>query len=529
MHRRAWAVVALAAMLVFSGLAPHAAATSATQETEDPPSPDEDVIGWECGYWHNQSIAVDQGDGLTEDELDAFVCRSMARVETIREREFTENVSVSVISRDEYRDLTANRTPNDSFAAWNNQVWKALFIVGDDADVHDELRTVSGETTAGFYSFADNEIKIVTDTPERPVIDNATLVHELAHALQDQHFNLSKPAFQRDTQDGQLARDGLIEGEANYIEQIYVERCKEEWECVHTPSQTRSAGSDPINFGIFLTVFHPYSDGPAYINALVQRDGWSAVNAAYEDPPVSTKQIIHIIDEPPPEMEYEHTANNGWEPFAEHGVGGADTAGEASMYAMFWYQAREYGADTIEVRNVLEETDQYSVYNYHGGPSAGWVNDKIVPYRNTNGPEPKYGYVWVTKWETTEDAEQFRTSYLRILNADAHNARQVRESTWIIDNGPYANAYRVVRNEKRVTIVHGPTMQSLSELRPGIEDQPIEDPPTPRTPTATIEPRTMDPPTQATSPGTTAPGQPGFGLVVTVIALVLVGLASRYR
>ncbi|HKL30417.1 MAG TPA: hypothetical protein VJ898_14260, partial [Natrialbaceae archaeon] len=57
-----------------------------------PPDPDEDVIGWENGYWYDESIDVDQSDGLSDAELDRFVARTMARVERIRGLEFRENV-----------------------------------------------------------------------------------------------------------------------------------------------------------------------------------------------------------------------------------------------------------------------------------------------------------------------------------------------------------------------------------------------------------------------------------------------------
>jgi len=38
-----------------------------TDATDDPPAdPDEDVIGWEDGVWYDESIDVNQSDGLTD-------------------------------------------------------------------------------------------------------------------------------------------------------------------------------------------------------------------------------------------------------------------------------------------------------------------------------------------------------------------------------------------------------------------------------------------------------------------------------
>ncbi|MDX1748601.1 MAG: hypothetical protein R3324_21930, partial [Halobacteriales archaeon] len=37
-----------------------------------PPDPETDRLGWENGYWYNESITVDQSDGLSDEELDAI-------------------------------------------------------------------------------------------------------------------------------------------------------------------------------------------------------------------------------------------------------------------------------------------------------------------------------------------------------------------------------------------------------------------------------------------------------------------------
>lgn len=495
--------------------------------THAPPDPESDVIGWEAGYWHNESIDVDQSDGLSDAELDAYVARSMARVEVIREREFLEPVPVEVISRATYRNQTLNRTHGANFTAWNNQVWEALFIVGEQSDVQGELETVYGTSVLGFYSPSDDEIKVITDTPDEPVLNNATLVHELVHAMQDQYHNLSQSKYQGETQDTQLAVDGLIEGEANYIERQYSQRCGAEWECVASPG-SGSGGSGPQpNLGILLTLLNPYSDGPVYVNYLLNQAGWSAVDAAFADPPASTEQVIHTTDEAPVPIEFEDTATNGWTPFPGQGINGSDTVGEASLYAMFWYQAREYDAETIDPNSLFRGLEnEFDTYNYDVSPSAGWGNDRVFPYRKRVGDETQYGYVWVTEWDTVVDADEFRQTYRRILAT--HGAEQVGQRTWVIESGPFADSFRVVQEGTRVTIVNAPETADLADIRPDIEHRPLE------TPTRTASPSPPPPTTeQVETPmpvatTTTAPGQPGFG-ALAALAAVLVALLGRRR
>ncbi|MGM0590986.1 MAG: Hvo_1808 family surface protein, partial [Halobacteriota archaeon] len=463
--------LSLALLIVLSGVAPFAGLAgaagsdaAATPQLSDPP---EDTIGWENGYWHNETITVDQSDGLSDAELDAYVSRAKARVEFLRDREFRDPVPVEVIPRDQYRDDTSSQEVDATFNAWNNQVWEALFIVGEESDTSNEISSTLGSSVAGFYSPEDDEIKIITDSPNRPVIDNGTLIHELTHAMQDQYYNLSSSTYRPTTQDTQLATDGVVEGEANYIEDLYTERCAADWECVATPRQSGgSAGGSPPNLGLFLTIFQPYSDGPVYVENAHREAGWSAVDALFETPPHSTEQVIHVTDEEPRLISFEDDASNGWQTFPEQGENGSDTVGEASIYAMFWYQARTYDADTINPQNIARTSGPYDTYNYDAAPSEGWANDRVFPYQRGSGDDAEYGYVWVTEWDSRADAREFHDAYLAILHA--HDATQT-DGVYVVESGPFADAFRVVRDGTRVTIVNGPTPSDLRDIRPNLD------------------------------------------------------------
>ena len=465
---RGLARVLLVALVVVSVAPPVApvnpVGTAAAQETRADPA--NDTVGWEDGYWHDDPINVDQSDGLSDAELNRYVARAKARVEYIRQTEFEADVPVSVIDRETYRNRTSGGgNTSDAYAAWNNQVWEALFIVGEDTDVQDELGSTYGSSVAGFYSPRDDEIKIITDDPDAPTIDNATLIHELTHALQDQRFNLSHSRYGGETQDAQLASDGVVEGEANYIEARYRQRCGSgEWECVSTPPRSGGGSSgDGPNLGILLTILQPYSDGPVYIAEQYDEGGWAAVDEAMRNPPTTTEQTIHVTDEEPSPVRFTDRAENGWRTFPNQGVDGADVAGEASMFVMFWDQARTADARTVDP-SVIGRTDgQFDQYNYDAPPSDGWDGDRIVPYRK----DGEYGYVWVTQWDTEQDAREFREAYFAILRA--HDARTTEEGIRVVDDGPYADAFLVSQDGTRIVVVNGPTPDDVRDIRPGLD------------------------------------------------------------
>jgi PGF-CTERM protein len=496
-------VAVLAVAVVATAVAPPAAPAAAQESPR--PDPDRDRIGWEDGYWHDDPISVDQSDGLSDAELERYVARATARVEYLREAEFDADVPVSVIDRESYRNRTERGgAGGDAYGAWNNQVWEALFVTGEDTDVQSELGTTYGSSVAGFYSPADDEIKIITDDPDAPTIDNATLMHELVHALQDQRYNLSAERFGGETQDEQLATDGVVEGEANYIEALYRQRCAAgEWECVATPPQGGGGESgDGPNLAILLTLLQPYSDGPVYVAERYDEGGWDAVDAALADPPTTTEQVIHVTDETPSPVEFTDRARNGWRTFPGQGLDGADVAGEASMFVMFWNQARTADARTLDP-SVLGRTDgEFDQYNYDAPPSNGWDGDRIVPYRHPAG-EDEYGYVWVTQWDSERDAREFREAYLAIL--DAHDARTADDGVRVIPDGPFADAFLVSQNGTRVVVVNGPEPADVRDIRPGLD------------------------PVEASGGGVSGVTAPGFGVAAAVAALLGAALVARRR
>jgi len=478
-RKRGLAAAAVALVIVLAGcgapvldsgssVPPAGGSDAAATPNADFDDPERDVLGWEDGYWYNESVDVDQSDGLDDEELEAYVGRAMARVEYVRGEEFDSRVPVNVISREEYRNRSSGGSGSgeiSDYERWNDQVWEALFVTGESESSGEAIGETRSASVAGFYSPSDDEIKIITDSPESPTINNATLVHELVHALQDQRYDLTDAKYGGDTQDEQLAVDGLVEGDAKYVEQRYADRCGESWECVATPSSGGGGGGGGSpNLGIFLTIFQPYSDGPVYVHDLVDREGWNAIDERFENPPASSEQIIHRTDEEPVPIDYRDRARNGWETFPEQGEDGSDTVGEASMYVMFWYQARNAGADTIDPRSIGNVENRYDTYNYDAEPSAGWGNDRLYPYQKGTGAEAEYGYVWATEWDTEADAREFQRAYRAIL--DAHDAEQRAENTYVVPDGQFADAFRVTRSGTRVTIVNGPTVADLDGIRP---------------------------------------------------------------
>ncbi|MEY7850384.1 Hvo_1808 family surface protein [Natrarchaeobius sp. A-rgal3] len=452
----------------------------ASSETDAAPGDDrsdepttESTIGYVEGYWYDDELPVDDRDDATlaEDELEAVIYRSMARVEVIRELPFEEDVDVEVVSREEYLaehgDVFGN-VPEDELIQ-RNVNYEALFVVDRATDAEDEYDSLYGGAVNGYYDPTTEEVVIVSDNPDAPETDEIILGHELLHALQDQRFGLEE--FDRSTIDEAAATNGLVEGDAVWVETEYETRCETEWNCVIP--EDGPAGISDINWGLYLILFQPYDDGPDYVEYLQEQDdGWSAVDAAYDDPPASSSEVIRPGDEREPvDTDVEDRSSDEWEPLEIDGEVATETVGEVGMVSMF-----AAGAFDPSEPTVLERGDVVTDggYEFDHRYTDGWAGDELVVYVAADAPETtdpmesvEYtGYVWQSEWQTAEDAEEFLEAYLELLSGYGAAAVDDRADTYEIDDD-YPGAYAVDRDGETVTIVRGPSVDDLSEIERG--------------------------------------------------------------
>jgi hypothetical protein len=276
-------------------------------------------------------------------------------------------------------------------------------------------------------------------------VSRATLAHELVHALQDQQLTLS---YRAETRDERLAGLGLVEGDAVTVQREYQSRCGVNWTCIDQPSgDAPPAGPIARNPGFYLTLIQPYIEGPEFVAALRNRsDGdWTAVNDAFDRFPNSTEQTIHpeaYPEDGPATLSVPDRSTAAWERV------GSDTLGEAQVHVMFWKQ------------RFVPRPDDAIRTDYDHRLSAGWGNDRLVAYRNAETNES--GYVWRLVWDSPAEAAEFHEGYTRMLRLRLDGDRVRGQSgVYVVDDGPFADAFRVRLEGDTVTIVNAPSVESL--------------------------------------------------------------------
>ena len=544
----------LTVVVVLAGLAPAAAAapgetavdagpveatTVQTDNESAPADPESDRLGWENGYWHNESVDVNQSDGLTQAELNATVSRAMARVEVIRGLEFDMAPPVEIVSREEFAS-SGNGSYSESFRTFDDTKFEALFMIGESEGSIEVQDANRGATVGGYYSPAADSIVLVADNQSELQVEELTLGHELVHAIQDQEFDLT--TYTSETRDGANANSGLIEGDANYVQYRYEQRCGEggSWNgtCLSPEASGGGGGGGPPNWGVYFLNYQPYSDGPAFIASTYHQGGWAAVNDLYDAPPESAEQVIHpdrYGTDPPTEVELTDQHGDGWErvrPESRLDHAEVGQAGVASMFAYPLYTDRpgiqRYAQSVVGPNTFFNYTDSQQLsrldpLNYGFDAAAGWDGDRMHFYRNAGN---ETGYVWRLVWDSPQDAMEFREAYAELLRY--WGAERVGERTYRIpesSSSPFADAFHVTVEGDTVTVVNAPTTDSLTAIRSSAEPQVATPTATPE-PTAT--PATADP-EPATPRETTTTDSPGFSAVAALLSLLAAALLSGRR
>jgi len=445
----------------------------------DPP---EDRLGWEAGYWYNESLPITPEDGLNETELNATVARSMARVEFIRETEFDRSFPVRIVNRTTYRERYAGGNPNytAAFRAFDNAKFEALFLVGEDRDALAVQNDNRGSNVLGFYSPARDEIVVVSESATPTLSSEFTLAQELAHALQDQEYNLT--SYRAPTRDAYNGQNGLIEGDANLVEARYREQCAGAWSCLDV-STNSSAGGGEIHLGVYFVNFFPYSDGPGFIESRYRQGGWAAVDELYADVPASAEQVIYpdrYSRDEPTNVSLADTNSGGWErvrpdpPRSGSLRPAYATLGQSALSAMFAYTLYDdYNRSGVigprEWLNVDADGDVNASdpLNYDLAATNGWDGDRLHVYSNPGAGPNESAYVWRLVWDDASEAREFAESYRQLLSHWGGTRVAGSPNHYRIDSGPFADSFYIDVEGDTVTVVNAPTESDLGEVYGG--------------------------------------------------------------
>ena len=237
---------------------------------------------------------------------------------------------------------------------------------------------------------------------------HSTLVHEYVHTLQSQErvwgdWNGWPTPDGIEGREAWLTNDLLLEGAATYTEGVYAQR-----------------NVDGVGLSDYLDQLHAdycQSEGASqwflaqyYVgaqHAAASVDDPAELDDLYDQPPITSEQILHNgsgdgLDPMP--MGLEAAGDASFDTLGAHGnaVSTADFDGNGVL------SDRGTQGELFTRVALSQELDHSRAVE----AAAGWGNDTMVltTVFDEEGDASAQGYLWVTRWDSTADADQFQSA-----------------------------------------------------------------------------------------------------------------------
>lgn len=219
---------------------------------------------------------------------------------------FKKEVSLRFMDKPRMKKYLADyfdRKYSDQLAGKEALFMKLMGFVIHKPDVKNIRKRIHLSNVAGGYNPETKELLALNQYRSANYIHAMMLIHELRHALQDQHFNLNSPAFKStysDFDDRRLAVLAAVEGDATLLMVL----CSEMNPDVLTASPDADAlfSLSPVAKNSVLynepPIFRhqlqmPYLHGLRFVTAVFKKKKWKGVNRILKNPPDSSEQVLH--------------------------------------------------------------------------------------------------------------------------------------------------------------------------------------------------------------------------------------------
>jgi hypothetical protein len=216
-------------------------------------------------------------------------------------------VPYGILNKDQLRAFLEERIkktlkPDDIRA--EELTLKMLGLIPSDFDLRQNTVDLLTEQAAAFYDYNKKKL-FVLEGSGGGLEQRTALVHELAHALADQHFHLGKYIQEgARSDDGSTARLAVMEGQATWLMTAYL--AKHDGEPAEVPDRmldlmTESIQSSAREYPVFSkaplyireSLVFPYAAGMLFQNAVFRKLGRDSFSEVFTHPPLSTQQILH--------------------------------------------------------------------------------------------------------------------------------------------------------------------------------------------------------------------------------------------
>ena len=369
-------------------------------------------------------------DDWTQAELEAMSVEILAQLEELRGERFLRPVEVRVATSEDllaYMKERMAKTETPEKVAADEAIAKLLGGIPTDMDLMAATFELLETQVGGFYDPDTDSFSLMDKCPKgaAPMI----LAHELDHALDDQLHSIDGKLLPvAHLTDRALAFSAVVEGSGmNIMTQWQVKYGGELDMAGLTEMQAEAqAGLAEAPMWMWKPLMAVYMRGSCFLTrtenmmtGLTQPAPNEDIMAAFENPPLSTEQVLHpdkywdpAQRDDPLEVTIATELPKGWAVLRE------DVLGEMMLATVTTHGAATQGLDLSNMMAPL-------TIDYTNELASGWGGDALVLVGEEDGPGRMLRLV--TAWDTPRDAAEFYGGMSSLLPGLEQAARSLSD------------------------------------------------------------------------------------------------------
>lgn len=390
------------------------------QETQIPTETSDNALPTET----SDNVLPTQQSELPDD-LAEVILQIESQVSQIRGLSASQPVDRSLITLEELEEIVAE----DFFSEYTDQdarqdvlILSLLGLLPEDFDLKSFYNDLYSEQIAGFYDDETQELFVVQGMSFGGS-EKLTYAHEFTHVLQDQTYGFEEGlGLEEDSCETDSERcaavQALIEGDASLTEVLWFQSfaTRDDYDDLRqTFENFTTPVLDEAPPYMAADLYFPYENGLAFTQHLYDQGGFSSIDAAFENPPLSTEQILH------PERYPEDTPVTVSLPDFSEAIGEDWTLFDQNVMGE-WYAY-------LILNKGYEESYRLSE-NLARDAAEGWGGDAYAFYLNETTQEAVF--VMDAFWDTVADAGEFAEAFEQYadLRWDEADTGELGLPTW---------------------------------------------------------------------------------------------------
>jgi hypothetical protein len=323
------------------------------------------------------------------------------RTASVGKLRFKENIEVRYLNKTRltnYIGSLFDKEYSPQLAQKEATFIRLMGYVNRHIDIRSARKRILLENVGGVYNEKTKELLALDSYRHIDYINSMILIHELRHAVQDGHFNLTEKLAQRnfsDLDDRKLALLAAIEGDASFV----MVQCGELDAGVLTSSDNAEAllSFTPAPKPALLyrepdiikhLLLMPYIDGLRFVNGVFKKKRWRGVNRILKRPPISTEQVLHPIKYL--KKEYPIEVNIDYQP-----------------QGLQLYHSGVVGEFLLNV--LLKAVNQDTIFDAAQGWGGDYYHIFLDKENNT------YFFIWEAIWDKEVFCSHFYSDFKRFL------------------------------------------------------------------------------------------------------------------